>query len=47
MSKEQVILQVLKDTGIYERIKEKVGSDEELAMLFDQGFDELIQLVSK
>lgn len=47
MSKEQVILQVLRDAGIYEHVRERVSSDQELARLFDQNFDELIQLVSK
>ena len=47
MSKEQAILQVLRDAGVYEKAREKVSSDAELVRLFDQGFDELIQLVSK
>ena len=45
MSKEQVILQVLRDARIYERVREKVSSDEELARLFDQDFQKLIEQV--
>ena len=42
MSKEQVILQVLRDAGVYERVREKVSSDEELTRLFDEDFQQLI-----
>ena len=44
---EQVIVEILKAVGVYEQAREKVSSDRELVELFDQGFDELIQLVSK
>jgi len=44
---EQVIIEILKSVGAYEKAREKVGSDAELVRLFDQDFDELIQLVSK
>jgi len=42
MSKEQVILQVLRDAGVYQQAREKVESDEELVRLFDQDFEQLI-----
>jgi len=45
MSKEQVILQVLRDAGIYERIRERVNSDAELVRLFDEDFQHLISKV--
>ena len=44
---EQVIVEILKQVGVYQQAREKVGSDAELVRLFDQNFDELIQLVSK
>ena len=45
MSKEQVILQVLKSVGVYEQAREKVSSDEELAKMFDEDFQQLISKV--
>jgi len=42
MSKEQVILQVLHDAGILERVREKVKDDAELVELFDRDFEGLI-----
>ena len=46
MSKEQVVLQVLRDAGVYEKARKLVSSDAELARMFDSQFDELIQLAS-
>ena len=43
----KVIVDILKKVGIYERVREKVGSDADLVRLFNQNFDELILLVSK
>ena len=42
MSKEQVIVQILKSVGVYEQAREKVSSDRELVELFDQDFQTLI-----
>ena len=47
MSKQQVILQVLRDAGVYQQAREKTDSDQELVDLFCNRFDELVQLVSK
>ena len=47
MSKEQVILQVLREAGILERVRERVGSDAELVRLFDQDFEKLVEQVQK
>ena len=47
MDVEQVILQVLRDVGIYERVREKVNNDAELARLFDQDFEKLVEQVQK
>ena len=44
---EQVIVEILKQAGVYEQAREKVGSDAELIRMFDQDLNELIQLVSK
>ena len=46
MSKEEVILQVLRDIGVYDRIRGKVNSDQELARLFDEDFQEFISIAS-
>jgi len=43
---EQVIIEILRSLGIYESIRKKVSSDQELIRMFDSQFDELIQLVS-
>jgi len=45
MSKEQVILQVLREVGILEQARKLVSSDQELARLFDQDFEQLIKKV--
>jgi len=42
MSEKEVILQVLRDVGIYEQARRLVSSDEELARLFDEDFQQLI-----
>ena len=42
MSEEEIILQVLRDAGVYERIREKVKDDSELVRLFDEDFEQLI-----
>jgi len=47
MSKTAIILQVLRDVGIYEQVRAKVKDDTELVRMFDQDFDGLVQLVSK
>ena len=47
MSKEQVILQVLRDVGVYQQARRLVSSDAELAKLFDQDFQKLIEQVQK
>lgn len=44
---EQAIIEILKSVGVYQQARERVDSDQELATMFDQNFDELIQLVSK
>jgi hypothetical protein len=44
---EAVIVEILQAVGVYDGVKKKVTSDEELARLFDQDFEELIRLVSK
>ena len=45
MSKEQVIVEILQMVGIYDKAREKVSSDSELARLFDQDFEQLIKKV--
>lgn len=44
---ERVIMEILQAVGVYEDARRKVSSDQELATMFDQNFDELIRLVSK
>lgn len=44
---EQVIIEILKEVGVYEGVREDVSSDAELATIFDQNSDELIRLISK
>jgi hypothetical protein len=44
---EAVILEILRAVGVYDRARERVHSDAELARLFDQEFDRLISLVSE
>lgn len=45
MHMEEIILQVLRDVGIYERARRLVSSDSELVELFVNRFDELIAKV--
>ena len=47
MSKEQLILEVLRTVGVYQVVRERVNSDQELTRLFDRDFSELVRLVSK
>ncbi|MBC8466691.1 MAG: hypothetical protein H8D55_02520 [Deltaproteobacteria bacterium] len=47
MSKEQVILQVLREAGIYQQAREKVSSDAELARLFDEDFENLMRVCAE
>ena len=39
------IVEILKNVGVYERSRSEVSSDQELAILFDQDFDQLIEQV--
>jgi hypothetical protein len=43
---EAVILEILQVVGVYDKAREKVSSDSELARMFDQDFDGLIRLLS-
>lgn len=42
---EQVIIEILKSVGIYEKAKRIIGSDAELVRLFDEDFQQLISKV--
>ena len=42
---QQAIIEILKSVGVYQQAREKVGSDEELARLFDEDFEKLIQKI--
>ncbi len=44
---EQVIIQILKSVGVYERAKRIVGSDAELVRLFNEDFEKLVEQVQK
>jgi len=46
MDQEAVILEILQAVGVYDKARERVSSDAELARMFVQDFGELIQLVS-
>ncbi len=45
MSQEQVILQVLREVGILDRIRERVSSDRELVELFCDRFGDLVEII--
>ena len=42
---EQVVIEILKTVGVYERAKQIIGSDAELVRLFDEDFEQLIHRV--
>ena len=42
---EQVVIEILKEIGVYQQAREKVDSDQELVDLFHNHFDELIKKV--
>jgi len=48
MSKKQVeIVKILKAVGVYQQTRKLVSSDTELAELFDQDFEQLVEQVQK
>ena len=42
---EQVIVEILKEVGVYEQAKRKVSSDKELADLFVNRFEDLVAIM--
>jgi len=42
MDVEQVIVEILKAVGVYEKARKIIGSDEELARMFNEEFEQLI-----
>ena len=47
MNVEQAIIEILKSVGIYERARRIIGSDVELAKLFDEDFEQLISKIGE
>ena len=44
---EHVIIEILKEVGVYQQVKEKIPSDAELTRLFAKDFEKLIEQVQK
>ena len=44
---EPIIIEILKEVGVYQQVKEKIPSDAEMTRLFAQDFEKLIEQVQK